>query len=96
MPYTEDLALFTAEFGLDAVLDGVPQRVIFDELSASPMGMATREPRASLPTAALGASGHNSTLVLTPPEGGAARTYRVADLDHDGTGWTVLRLELQP
>lgn len=87
--FAEDLATFFTEavFGSAATLDGVAVKGIFDNAYIDVMGIASRSPTFTLPTASVGASTQTSVLVV----GGT--TYRVTSLQPDGTGVTTLLLE---
>jgi hypothetical protein len=88
MPFVEDFAPFLRDFGTDAVLGGAQVRGIFDNAYEQAFDMVTRMPRFELPTASAGAAAPGTTLVV------GAATYRVRNVQPDGTGWTVLLLEL--
>ncbi len=91
MAFVEDLAPFfdTDEFAVDATLNGVAVRGIFD---AKPLqvyeAVSGSNPVFVLPTASVPADARGLALVIT---GGA--TYTVRDFDADGTGVTTLQLE---
>lgn len=89
MAFVEDFTPYLADFGVDATLDGQPVRVIFDNAYTEVLGLATRSPRAGLPTARAGSVQQGSVLVV------AGTTYQVASVQPDGTGWTDLMLERQ-
>jgi len=82
----DDFDAFTADFGVDVVVGGVPQRGIFDEAYAEAFGMV---------------SGSRPMLVvLTSPQAVkgatvsvAGKNYTVAEPQPDGTGVTTLQLE---
>lgn len=91
MAFAEDLRPFFADFGVDALLDGVPVRGIFDaghELAGvGALGMAASLPRLTLPTASVPAGVVGAALVL------GTATYTVVEHRPDGTGVSELRLE---
>jgi hypothetical protein len=91
MPYQEEFDVYMQAEGVDATYNGQPLRVIFDSPYVESFGMASRQPTASLPTATSLQAGvaQGGVLVI----GGA--TYEVRNVQPDGTGWTVLPLELQ-
>lgn len=91
MPFTEDLTPFfsVAEFASSATLDGVSVAGIFDNQYIDALGVATRQPMFTLPTADAAAATTSSELVV---EG---VPYRVRSVEPDGTGVTVLMLERQ-
>ncbi len=88
----EDWSTFfnTAEFAMDATLDGVAVRGIFDNTSMvaqGGMGMATTNPTFVLPTGSVPDAPVGKLLVI------GAITYSVAAHEPDGTGVSVLVLE---
>lgn len=87
--FAEDLSPFfkVAEFASSATLDGAPVTGIFDNAYAESLGMATRIPMFTLPTASAVSATQASVLVV----GGV--NYRVTSVQPDGTGVTVLMLE---
>lgn len=87
--FAEDLAPFfnSAELATTATLDGVTVNGIFDNAYMEIMGMATRDPMFTLPTASASAASQASVLVV----GGVS--YRVTSVQPDGTGVTTLTLE---
>ena len=91
MPFTEDLTPFfrVAEFASSATLDGVSVTGIFDNQYIDTLGVASRQPMFTLPTADAAAATQASVLIV---EG---VTYRVRSIEPDGTGVTVLMLERQ-
>lgn len=75
-----------------AVLDNVRVAGIFDNGYASAAdGMASRDPTFMLPTARAARVRQGSTLRIVD-----GSTYRVTNMEPDGTGVTTLQLELQP
>lgn len=88
MPLTEDLSVFSADFGVDATLDGAAVRGIFDAPAAVTVGngAAAVEPQFQLPTSSVPASPFGKTL--TVPQG----TYTVREHLPDGTGMSLLLL----
>lgn len=89
MAFVENLSLFHADFGVDATLAGQAVRVIFDARhdEAFDMAMSTTQPQAALPTADAAHAVQGDTLTI------GAQNYRVTNIQPDGTGWTVLRLQ---
>ena len=91
MPFAEDFAPFlsAAEFASNGLLDGVAVRGIFDNAyetfdvlsGASASGPVYQLPSASVPAVAVGLP-----LVI------GAETWRVVEVQPDGTGWSTLRL----
>jgi len=90
MAFVEDHTAYFADFGVVATLAGVTVRGIFDNAYVDSFGVATRQPRFALSTAAAGSATQGATLVI------GAATYRVTAVQPDGTGMTELALELQP
>lgn len=88
----EDFDIYLDEWGVDATLNGQPVRVLFDNAYEEGFGVSTRQPMASMPTAVAQAVGAEQDSVLMI----GAATYHVRADKPDGTGWTVLTLELQP
>ena len=87
--FAEDHGIYLADFGVDATLDGQAVRVIFDNAYTEVLGLATRSPRAGLPSSSAGSAQQGSVLVVS------GTTYQVASVQPDGTGWTELMLERQ-
>lgn len=87
--FAEDLSPFfsAAEFGSAATLDGVAVTGIFDSAYVDVLGIASRSPMFTLPTANTTATTQASVLVA------AGITYRVTSVQPDGTGVTTLLLE---
>ena len=91
MPFVEDFDPFlsTDEFASDGLLDGVAVRGVFDNAyetfdvlsGASASGPVYLLPTASVPAVAVGLP-----LVI------GAETWRIVEVQPDGTGMTVLRL----
>ena len=91
MAFTEDLTVFfsTAEFAVDATLDGVAVVGIFDngyELEDMGGGVSASGPSFTLPSSSV-----PSPVIGLPLVIGAA-TYKVVEPTPDGTGVTKLRL----
>lgn len=73
-----------------AQLDGVDVAVIFDRAYGEAFGgMGTTEPVATLPSNLCNTATNASVLVV------GGNTYRVRSVQPDGTGVSLLRLELQ-
>lgn len=88
--FTENLAPFFSDFAASsATLDGASVRGIFDNQYVDVLGLASRQPMFTLPTADAAAATQASVLIV---EG---VTYRVRSIEPDGTGVTVLMLERQ-
>lgn len=100
----EDPSVFTADWGVDAVLAGQPVVGIFNEPSyradLGGPGMATTEPTFWLSSHLVPSPAVDAILVVptvmdgvrTVVKGG---TYRVKDPQPDGTGFTLLILEVK-
>ena len=73
----------------DALLDGQPLRIVFDNGGADALGIEVRRPRAALPSAAAAAVTDGSLLVVA-----GQGTYRVLQATPDGLGLTALELQL--
>lgn len=73
----------------EALLDGNSVDVIFDRNYLNADGMASTSPAALADSALVAAATQASLLVV------AGNTYRVRSIEPDGTGSTLLRLELQ-
>jgi hypothetical protein len=88
--FTESLAPFfnVAEFANSATLDGASVSGIFDNAYTDIMGIASRVPMFTLPTASASAATQASVLIT-----GGGVTYRVTSVQPDGTGVTTLMLE---
>ena len=90
MALVENFALFFADFGVAATLDGSAVLGIFDRDYAQAFdGMATTQPMFTASSTALAAATTASILVV------AGTSYRVRSVQADGTGVTMLLLELQ-
>mgnify|MGYP001403029669 CR=1 FL=1 len=87
--FTENLAPFFSDFASAATLDGASVSGIFDNQYIDTLGIASRQPMFTLPTADAAAATTSSVLVV---EG---VTYRVRSIEPDGTGVTMLMLERQ-
>lgn len=90
MQLVENLAVYFAEFGVTATLDGASVRGIFDREYAQAFdGVSTTAPMFTLATTAAATATSASVLVV------AGTSYRVRSVQPDGTGITLLILELQ-
>lgn len=92
MAFTEPIAGFfnTADFAVTGTLAGVSVTGIFDNGYFEPFGeVEGRQPTFVLPTASASSVAQGQSLVI------GAATYKVRGVEPDGTGVTVLRLELQ-
>lgn len=93
MAFAEDLAPFfsDSDFAVQAVVDGVTLRGIFDNAYArgdiGALGMATTQPALRLPTAQVPASPRGKPVVV------GAQNFKIVDHEPDGTGVSVLFLE---
>lgn len=94
--FAEDLTAFVnpAEFAQRITLAGVEVSAIFDNAyaqgSAGVLGMATSQPAITLPTSSVPAEPHGAAVVV------GTANYVVAAHEPDGTGMSVLLLELAP
>ena len=92
MAFVESLAPFFSEFGVDATLDGVAVRVIYDSpyLRADAMttDMSADVPKATIASTSVPALVYGKALVI-PGIG----NFTVAEAQPDGTGITALLLE---
>lgn len=90
MAFSEDLALFTADFGVNGTLAGSAVRGIFDGPAVTQAlgdgGATAAEPQYQLPTASVPANSYDAVLVI--PQG----TFRVREHLPDGTGMSLLIL----
>lgn len=90
MDIAADVPTFFTDFGVDATLDGGAVRGIFDRDYAQAFdGIASTSPVFTAPSTAVSAATTASLLVV------AGNTYRVRSVQPDGTGVTLLLLELQ-
>ena len=90
--FAEDLAPFFTDFADTATLDGSSVLGIFDGDYVDVLTAEGSGPAFTLPTDDAVAS-HGSTLVISTGRG--IGTYKVRNIQPDGTGVTVLRLEKQ-
>jgi hypothetical protein len=99
--FVEDLTPFFEDFpAVDATLDGVPLRVIFDRPDMTAFGgIASTSPTATAPSASVSAGTTTASLLVVAGANavaiGIAGTYRVRNIALDGTGLTTFDLELQ-
>lgn len=86
--FADDTALFFADFGVEATLDGAAVRVIFDAQADELLGggIVAQQPQAHIATASVPADPEGLLLVL--PQG----TFSVRTHLPDGTGLSVLHL----
>lgn len=95
MAFTEDLRAFisTNDFAVSAVYNGVSIDVIFEaayfEENMGSVGFQGSAPMVTALTIDVPNAAHGETLVIN------GVTYKVASVEPDGTGITVLRLEKQ-
>jgi len=87
--FAENHAAFFTDFGVDATLNAVAVRVIFDAAYVDPLGVESSGPVATLPTADAATAAHGQTLIVS------GTTYKIRGIEPDGTGITLLRLERQ-
>lgn len=90
--FTEDTTAFFADFGAPATIGGTAVVGIFDNghtLGAvGPFGIASAQPRLTMATAAVPANPVGQACTV------ASGTYTVAEHQPDGTGISVLLLEV--
>ena len=93
--FVEDLSPFFADFGQPATVGGQAVQGVFDNGyalgAAGPfagMGIATTQPRLTCATASLPADPVGAAVVV------GAASYTVAEHHPDGTGMSVLLLEV--
>ena len=95
--FTEDRSAFldVAEFADSATLDSVAVEGIYDGPYSQPLGnLVDGSSRTWLMDSDRAAGAANgSDLIITTGHG--VGTYKVRGVEPDGTGFTVLRLELQ-
>ncbi len=95
MAFTEDLAPFfsTDDFADNATLGGVDVVGIFDGEYIDPLDVESSGPVFMLPTASTLGVAHGTALVISTGQG--IGSYKVQGVKPDGTGVTVLKLEVQ-
>ncbi len=101
MAFAEDLSAFfdTDEFAVNATLDGVAVRVIFDRAyqfgDVGGAGMASTQPVATIATSAVPSTVVGKALVVLGSQPGipSPLSFTVAANEPDGTGVTQLFLE---
>lgn len=85
--FVEDHSAFLIDFGVDAVVDGVIVRGIFDAAYADPLGIAGSMPALLCV----------ETLVAHAAQGAAVAigsdSYTIAAIQPDGTGMVILKLQ---
>lgn len=90
--FTEDTSAFFADFGQPATVGGQAVQGVFDNGyavgAAGPFGMATTQPRLTCATAQVPANPVGQAVVV------AGGSYVVAEHQPDGTGVSVLLLEV--
>lgn len=98
MAVLEDFAPYFTEFGIRAELGGEGVDGIFDRPYREPFGMASAGPTWTMPTARVptgtAAGTEFSFDADTAATLGAATHWRVRSVEPDGTGVSVLTLEL--
>lgn len=88
MPFTEDLTPYFADYGIDAVVNGVACVGIFDAVYAAALGFTA----GNTPVLLLQAGdvvGVEQGDVVTVPAG----SYTITAIEPDGTGLVLLRLQ---
>ncbi len=95
MTFTEDLSPFfnVEDFADEATLDGDDVAGIFDGDYIDPLDVESSGPVFMLATSSTSGVAHGSDLVIAAGHG--AGTYKVRGVKPDGTGVTVLKLEVQ-
>lgn len=91
MPFTEDLSVFLADFGQSVTLNGATVTVIFDRNYAVAdigAGVSSTAPALTLKTSDVPASPVGKAAVVS------GTNYTVAEHQADGTGMSVLLLEV--
>ena len=91
MAFVEDFAAYFSEFATPATLGGVAVQGIFDkayDAASAGVGLATGLPVYTLATSAVPANPVGKVLVV------ASTRYKVAEHHPDGTGISLLLLEL--
>ena len=90
---TENLTPFFTDFGQLATVGGVRVSVIFDAASSlgnvGPSGMSSVAPVVTLPTASVPANPVGQAVAV------AGKSYTITQHEPDGTGLSVLTLELE-
>ena len=93
MMFTEDITAFfdTDDFAVDATLQGVAVKGIFDEGYVEPLGNVVEgaAPQFQCAAASVPSVAHGQSLVI------GARTFKIVGIEPDGTGVVILRLEAQ-
>jgi hypothetical protein len=93
MAFNEDLSVFlsTAEFAVDAIVDGVPVQALFDKAfalgSGGASGFATTQPMLTLATSDVPANYFGKVVVVN------GSTYTIEIHEPDGTGVSALMLQ---
>ena len=87
MSYTEDLAPFLADFGVDATVGAAAVRGIFDNAFLAQLGLVGTDPLLLCRTSDV-ASATRGTAVTLP-----AGSFKVVRKEPDGTGMSRLVLE---
>lgn len=86
MAFIEDTSMFFADFGVDAVVDGVNVVGIFDKAYQESFGIVSGDnPILVVSSNVAAAEGDSVTINAT--------SYTVAGVQPDGTGITILQLE---
>lgn len=94
MPFTEDLDVFFADFGVTATPTvGAAITVIFDRAYLASLGVESTGPVCVAQTADCTALEHGSVLAVTGTPGGTGDgNYTITGIEPDGTGISVLQL----
>lgn len=86
--FVEDFTIYFADFGVDATLNAVPVRGIFDAMPATSFNVVSGSaPAFSLASASVPADPRGLALVI------GADSYTVREYTHDGSGLCTLKLE---
>ena len=91
MDLAEDTTQFFGAFADDALLAGVPVRVIYDGAYAQALDIGASSPRVTLPTASVPPAWEDEALQVLTGQG--VGHYKVRNHEPDGTGVSVLVLE---
>lgn len=87
MAFVENLSPMFADFGVDATLNGVPVRGIFDDAYGEAFGGMVSGSGPMFRLASSSNAARGQSLII------GAVTYAVTGVEPDGTGLTTLRLD---
>jgi len=87
MALVENRAAFFADFGVPATIAGNPVSVIFDNEYLASLGVESSNPVALADDADVVGLAHGDAVVI------GAVNYTVAEIQPDGTGFTIIELE---